>query len=338
MLLAVALGINLTNLGDVDLAGPLHMETTKANSVVITEEHTMAAPNIWMITWGVGFGTCPSDEGQTLDDLEISAYGVRYGVRKIFDQYGSQYWLLEAPANDRTRTTLTIRFKATLTLNRRILKEGPPEKEPTLPNRSSWLRIDEPEDAAVAQKWIQSRGLRRIDGERDVVFAKRVLEHIQKGFRYKFIENGERGVPACVRNGFGACGELNALAVDILRLNGIPARLRQGRNAGTNVAWGPETTNSYHVAAEFWGEGIGWIPIEASATGPDSNERGLEIKPFLGVANGDHVSKHYNFVHLDSQTRSFQSQDWVFGRWEGTWDGWKVTGQYGVSFTPLVIR
>lgn len=311
------------------------MEVAPVRKVIVTEEHTMSAPQIFMETWGVGFGTCPNDEGQTRTNLEISALGTRHGVREIEDREGGNYWLLEAVGNDQTRRSLTVRYKVSLTLNQRTLAEGAPKTAPTLNDRARWLRTPEADDRNAAQQWAARASLKRENGERDVVFAQRLLDKIQTSFRYNFIQGGERGVPGCVRNGFGACGELNSLAVDVLRLNQIPARTRHGRNAGENVTFGVESVWSYHVAAEFWGEGIGWVPIEASAMGTAKDERGTELKPFLGRAAGDHVSKHYNFVHLDAQTRSFQNQDWVFGRWQGSWDGWKVTSKYGVVATPI---
>ncbi len=337
MLLLAAI-TTLVNPEPLDLTGPLQMVVTPANTVTIIEEHTMNAPNISMINWGVGFGTCPTDDSQTLTDLEISAYNTRYNVQKVTDSYGGEFWMLYAPVNNQTSKSLTIRYKATLKLNKRQLVAGSPKQTPELSDRRKWLQTPEKNDIYATQSWMRSAELVREKDERDVVFADRLLKAIQTDFRYKFIANGERGVPGCVRNGFGACGELNALVVDALRLSGIPARTRQGRNAHVSTPFGPEDVNSYHVTAEFWGEGIGWIPIEASAAGNNTNEKGVELRPFLGIANGDHVSKHYNFAYLDGNARSFQNQDWVFGSWQGSWDGWKVVGQYGVSVTPISNR
>jgi hypothetical protein len=295
----------------------------------------MNAPQIDMITWGVGFGTCPTDDGQTLEDLEISAQNGRYTVRRVTDQLGQAFWLLESDANDRTRNSLTIKYRATLKLNRRVLKNGAPANKPALTDRNFWLQMPEADDKYAAAQWAKQHELVRGLDERDVMFANRLLECIKRKLRFKFVPTGVRGVTGCVKNGYGACGELNALAVAVIKLNNIPARTRPGRNSWKDVPFGPENTDSYHVAAEFWGEGIGWIPIEASAIGTAQNEKGLELKPFLGTADGIHVTKHYNFVHLDNQVRTFQNQDWPFGRWRGKWDGWTVESKYGVSFTSL---
>ena len=37
---------------------------------------------------------------------------------------------------------------------------------------------------------------------------------------------------------------------------------------------------------------MGWVAIDASAMGTERDGRGTMLKPFVGFAAGDHVSKH----------------------------------------------
>lgn len=314
----------------LDLTGPLHMEIGKSREVEVTEEGTMMAPNIRMQRWGVGLGTTPSDDGQKLLEYSVTAIGARSSWRTVQDAAGQSFVLMSAEVNPSTINQLTFRSVTRVKLFGRTLVAGPPtEAVASLTDRNKWLRITNRAGAQALQTWLRNNSGLRKDGERDVVYAQRLLDLMQKSFVYKWDPGAAKGAEACVARGWGACGELNEIAQLALKLAQIPARMRQGRNILGERAFGTADDGTFHVAAEFWGEGIGWIPIEASAMKGTSLTVGGALVPYLGHAEPNHLSKHYDFAFLDTQPRSFQIGEWVFGSWVGSWDGWSISSKIG---------
>src|SRR5207244_13017163 len=85
-----------------------------------------------------------------------------------------------------------------------------------------------------------------------------------------------RASPVC-RAGTTDCGGLSVLFVTILRGNDIPARTLVGRWAQSSKAKDIVGDSPYyqtHVKAEFFAEGIGWVPADpASALSEKQGDR-----------------------------------------------------------------
>ena len=100
--------------------------------------------------------------------------------------------------------------------------------------------------------------------------AKIFYEYVNNSLNYQSIE-GIGGALFALEQGYGECGDYAALFVALCRTTGIPARPVIG-------SWAP--TGDYHVWAEFYLEGIGWIPVD----------------PTLGPKDG-----HNTFGKIDNQ-------------------------------------
>ncbi|GIL04061.1 MAG: transglutaminase [Betaproteobacteria bacterium] len=103
----------------------------------------------------------------------------------------------------------------------------------------------------------------------------------------------------------GKCADLNALFVALCRAAGVPAR----DVYGVRVVESPrgyksmgrlgDITKAQHCRAEFYAQGIGWVPVDPA----DVRKVVLEERPNLSL--NDDVVK---------QMRAF-----LFGNWEGNW-------------------
>lgn len=317
-----------------------HMERKEVRTVEVREVIRMTAPKISMKWWGVGVGSFPDDDGQTLRSLKISAIDAGHQVQKVRDRTGQPFNFLKAEGRPKHTNSIAIEVVAVVTLYQRTLVPGAPEKAPVLSSadRTRYTQFVDNSDVAPLSQWMTKYGLEWKRGESDLSFAQRLLNVIQKSLRYKWDSSATKGIRACLGRGWGACGELNELAAASLKLAGIPARIRQGRNVvGATRAFSAEDDGTMHVAAEFWANGVGWVPIEASAFSGSSLNVGGPLQPYLGRATAEHLNKHYDFAYLDAQKRSFQTMDFPFGEWDGTWDGWKTEGLYGfrtLSYAP----
>lgn len=284
-----------------------------------------------MLKWGVGFGCAPSDDGQQLISRTITAEGTYSQTRLVRDKTGQVFTILEAPGT-RNPQSLTVKSITKLQLFRRELVQGADPNPPVLPleERQMWLRPLNQDSQAIVRAWMSKARLYRDASPNEIVFARKLLAAMEAMLSFKWDPAAPKGVGPCLARGWGSCGDLNSIAVSVLKAAGIPARLRQGRKViGAQRLLKDGEDETYHVAAEFWADKVGWVPIEASTfSGPDLRTGG-RLTTFLGLAEPAHFSKHYDIAWLDGTARSFQNCDWVFGSWRGTWDGWSMKTQYG---------
>jgi hypothetical protein len=111
------------------------------------------------------------------------------------------------------------------------------------------------------QAWLDQHDLRRKKRERDLAFAYRTLAHIHEAFTYRFPPKftNRLATEVCEEKA-SDCGGLSILFASVMRASGVPARVLPGRWA----LIGKKGESQYHVRAEFWAEGIGWVPIDGS--------------------------------------------------------------------------
>jgi transglutaminase-like putative cysteine protease len=109
----------------------------------------------------------------------------------------------------------------------------------------------------------------------------------------------------------GKCADLNALFVALARASGIPARDVYGIRVSTSPrgykSMGPrpgDITKAQHCRAEFYAQGIGWVPVDPA----DVRKVVLEEAP--GLTLGDERVK--------------QARDFLWGGWEGNWLGYNT--------------
>ncbi len=143
------------------------------------------------------------------------------------------------------------------------------------------------------QQWLDRHSLRRRRGERDLDFARRAFLQISKAFTYQWPVPHAGTASSTCKAGRGDCGCMSAVFVSALRQSGVPARALVGRWAQSltpGKKTGDEPDYQTHVKAEFFADGIGWVPVDQTqALGDRSPLR------FFGHDPGDFVVQHVDF-------------------------------------------
>jgi transglutaminase-like putative cysteine protease len=112
--------------------------------------------------------------------------------------------------------------------------------------------------------------------------AKSYNDWVKEHMTYQLVK-GLKGAKFAYDNGYGECGDYSCLFVALCRASGIPARPVVGR-------WARSVKNDWHVWAEFFLPGYGWVPAD----------------PTVEDSSGGNY-----FGHLDNQRLIFNKQTYV---------------------------
>lgn len=152
------------------------------------------------------------------------------------------------------------------------------------------------------QNWASANELVRAQTEGEVDFARRVFLRIARDFEYEYLGEQDRKASHVCKAGKSDCGGLAVLFATVLRSQGIPARTLAGRWA---VSAKPDETiglvkyHQEHIKAEFFAQGVGWVPVDlSSAILHDRSPGKLE---YFGKDPGDFLTLHFdNDLALDT--------------------------------------
>jgi transglutaminase-like putative cysteine protease len=235
-------------------------------------------------------------------------------------------------------------YRATL-WSRRLVPLGRDEKPPAVKDlnnaeREAALRSagDLAFDGEAFKSWQAEHKLTRGPDEPEIDFARRVFTTIRGQFQYEHVPDMDRAPAAVCQAGKSDCGGLSNLFVASLRSQGIPARTLAGRwatSADPDEKLNGHPYYQYHVKAEFFAAGVGWVPVDmASGILHDRSREGLY---YFGYDPGDFITQHID-SNLEVDTIHFGKQQivvlqrpafWVTGK--GALDdlqvveGWTVT-------------
>ncbi|WZP00810.1 transglutaminase-like domain-containing protein [Isosphaeraceae bacterium EP7] len=208
--------------------------------------------------------------------------------------------------------TVEARYTATLIARRLVeLKPGdaPAKVAPLTANervlslRASAEHFDF--ETPEFRAWLADRGLARGEGEPDVDYARRVFLAIKKEFSYHYTNKLDRHATAVCKAGKSDCGGLSVVFTSAMRAHGIPARLLVGRWAFDGGEGGGPAGNQEHVKAEFYADGVGWVPVDcSSAILHDKEPEGLT---YFGTDAGDFIVHHLD-LDLEIPSHRFGKQ------------------------------
>ncbi len=241
------------------------------------------------------------------------------------------------------RLSMTAEYHATL-FSRRLVANGSPaslDKPPAADeDRSRYLRSDRfvDYDDRALQLWLAKRGLKNSTGDQ-VAFARQVFRAIREDFAYSQREPLPTSAAAAVSAGAADCGGLSMIFAAALRANGIPARLAVGRWAESAHSTGDQIADQMHVKAEFYADGVGWIPVDCSGAIED---RTAAESQFFGHDAGDFLTFHVD-CGMQVDTVHFGVEELVtlqdvafWAKGDGSFQGITTSSDWRVTDEPLI--
>lgn len=326
-------------------AGPAYrLETSPSKSVQASLTYDVRCEKLQASEWLLFAPILPATAGQT----EVSSK-MTPAAKEIAELSGLKRPLLLARAkadNKDLKQAVQVKvvYQAKL-WSRRLAPVARGEKAPAVKDlapadRAAALRSagDLSCDGKGLKSWQEEHALLRGKDESEIDFARRVFSTIRKEFTYDYQPEMDRTPPAVCQAGKSDCGGLSNLFVATLRSQGIPARTLAGRwaiSADPNERLNGHDYYQFHVKAEFFAAGVGWVPVDmASGILHDRSREGLY---YFGFDPGDFLTQHFD-SNLEVDTVHFGKQQivilqrpvfWVTGT--GTLDDLKVTESWTVT-------
>ncbi len=320
----------------------LHVARVESQRILGTLTAKTTTPSMKVDTWVFITPEPPNLDGQQRIEVKPSLPS-----ETIRDRSPQQQPLLRsrvAVNSSDQQSSLSYSCQLTVQLYSRTLKprgqRSPPAAELSQRERDHYLRPDQTFDYTTAsfKTWKEQHQLRRTRRESEMDFAHRVFRTMTNSYEYMYDPKQDRTASRLCQTNRTDCGGLSILFATVLRSEAIPARILVGRwakSAKTETTAGEKRDDKFHVIAEFYAKGIGWIPVDgSSAVLHDPTPQKLE---FFGNQAGNFVTLHIDTdltfdtgLWGDYTTRFFQVPKYWF-RGRGTFDDrifqhdWTVT-------------
>lgn len=291
--------------GAANAAGPpdggnrgYRLDRRLAQTVEATYQVDISAPRLNAREWALLWPKAPDHPAQRVLAAACKPEGVA-----IADQSPLRQPLWRVPvrvtADDPPgEVSFTVKTRAELFARKLVSGAGSakvpaldPDERQSFTRRTAWFDYDTPEFA----EWIKAKGLRRGDREGEITFARRVFVRLASDFEYEYLAEMNRVASAVCRAGKSDCGGLSALFVTLLRAEGIPARMLAGRwalSAKKDEKVGEVRYFQEHVKAEFFAQGVGWVPVDVSSA--VLHDKSRDKSRFFGNDLGDFIILHFD--------------------------------------------
>jgi hypothetical protein len=196
-------------------------------------------------------------------------------------------------------------------------------------------------DRQTFQKWVADRGLRRPQAEGEVAFARRVFQTIAANFTYEYLGAQNRRASHVCAAGKSDCGGLSVLFATVMRSQGVPARTLAGRWAQSAKPGDKVGAVAYlqeHIKAEFFANGVGWVPVDPSAAVLHDQTPGKLT--YFGTDRGDFLTLHLDndlmvdTVHFGVRTLRLMQSAAYWATGTGTVSGAESKENWEVEVLP----
>jgi transglutaminase-like putative cysteine protease len=188
----------------------------------------------------------------------------------------------------RTEATLFARHLVPLPAGRKAPDVPAPGEEERKLALAATPRLNHDDDDF--QKWLDANKLRRQKQESDVAFARRVFRAMTGTFTYKRPFDHDGKATSTCQAKYGDCGCLATVFVCALRANDIPARELVGRLVKSARPF-EAVEYGMHARAEFFAEGVGWVPADPAF---DLGDRSASGSNHFGNDAGDLLVLHFD--------------------------------------------
>jgi len=210
---------------------------------------------------------------QKITDMNIDSPH-EYKIHAL--QYGNKVMHISLNNPQESSFTVTMRFNAIRKehLQERLQQANyAPLREERDPNMDRWLQPDRlvPIDGKIKQ-WAQEV-VDTAGAKTDLEKARAIYNHIVATVKYdKSGQGWGRGdiYYACDARR-GNCTDFHAIFIGYARAVGIPARFAIGFPLPADKGAGE--VSGYHCWAEFYAQGIGWVPVDASEAAKNPAKR-----------------------------------------------------------------
>jgi transglutaminase-like putative cysteine protease len=208
-----------------------------------------------------------SDAYQAISELKIESPFL-YATHRD-SEYGNEYVYLEVPAAKATGTAeVRVHFQVARQ-EHRVAVEGKPSVtnagEGTKARGEDLKRFLEPDRRVPLAGTIAELSAQETRGIEDpMAKARAIYDYVIATMRYDKSGTGwgnGDAIWACTAKR-GNCTDFHSLFIGMMRAAGIPARFEIGFPLPEEQHAG--TISGYHCWAEFYLEGYGWIPVDAS--------------------------------------------------------------------------
>jgi hypothetical protein len=234
-----------------------------------------------------------------------------------------------------TKITLVTTYQAQLQ-SRKLVPVPPGTKAPkvvplTATERKVYLAKTEfiNYDSLDFKTWLKDNKLERGAEERDVDYGQRVYRFMVKELQYIYQSKMDRTASAVCKAGKSDCSGLSVVFATAMRAHGIPARLRVGRwaeSANKGEVIGDVPFQQQHTWAEFFCDGIGWVPSDPTI--------GLLYEKFKGKGTSadwfGHDHGKFLTLHLDHH---LIVDTVLYGKQT---EHWMTTGGYWINGTGTI--
>jgi transglutaminase-like putative cysteine protease len=320
------------------------LEIKESKTVSAEHAYAVSAPDLTALEWIIFTPRPPDFPGQKVLDAHTIP-----GSENTFELSPLKQPVMRAriPVRNTKLTRevlLKTRLDARLYSRHLIQRIGKTPEDSAAPlaarERQLFLRRTSQFDytSRTFQGWVRTNDLVRAKTEGEVDFARRVFLRIAKNFEYEYLGEQDRKASHVCKAGKSDCGGLAVLFATVLRSQGIPARTLAGRwavSAKPDEKIGEVKYHQEHVKAEFFAQGVGWVPVDlSSAILHDRSPGKLE---YFGKDPGDFLTLHFdNDLALDTLYFGIRSMPLLqrpsyWARGSGTVDnavireGWNVT-------------
>jgi transglutaminase-like putative cysteine protease len=274
------------------------------------------------------------DQFQKVEELRIDT-PVAY-TRSADPQYGNPFALIRpTAAQAQAGFDVTVRFHATR-FEHKVTPEALALAKPIdLKSLSPELqRYMQPDNLVPLNGVIADLARQQTVGDTtDLAKAHHIYNYVLATMRYdKSGEGWGRGdaVWACSSKR-GNCTDFHSLFIGMMRASGIPARFEIGFSLPENKNDGE--VSGYHCWAEFYLEGTGWVPVDASEAWKNPDKRDY----FFGAHDANRVFFSYGRdLHLSSEQQGIPLNYFIYPYAE--LDGKTVRGlQVHFSFNDFAV-